>query len=94
MSATRRSGSSCRRLPGTGRTSATGWHGVNAEWRSVLTDAFEQPHRELHIAMPLDALVTLVMTFNQGIVIERLGGVEAGHVELLNWIDGFLQKRQ
>ncbi len=63
---------------------------VNAEWRAVLTDAFAQPHRELGIDMPLDALVSLVMTFNIGVMVERLGGIEAGHTELLDWIDGWL----
>jgi AcrR family transcriptional regulator len=63
---------------------------VNAEWRTVLTEAFAEPHRELGIDMPLDALVSLVMTFNIGIMVERLGGVEAGHAELLDWIDGWL----
>ena len=60
---------------------------VNAEWRAVLTEAFEEPHRELGIEMPLDALVSLVMTFNIGIIVERLGGIETGHDELLDWID-------
>src|SRR6266498_2676543 len=45
---------------------------VNAEWRTVLTEAFTEPHRELAIDMPLDALVSLVMTFNIGIMVERL----------------------
>jgi hypothetical protein len=63
---------------------------VNAEWRAVLTEAFEEPHRELGVEMPLDALVSLVMTFNIGIIVERLGGVETGHRELLDWIDGWL----
>jgi len=63
---------------------------VNAEWRAVLTDAFEEPHRELGIELPLDALVSLVMTFNTGIIVERLGGIETGHRELLDWIDGWL----
>jgi TetR/AcrR family transcriptional regulator len=63
---------------------------VNAEWRSVLTDAFEEPHRELGIPLPLDALVSLVMTFNLGVIVERLGGVETGHGELLDWIDAWL----
>jgi AcrR family transcriptional regulator len=63
---------------------------VNMEWRAVLTEAFEQPHRELGIEMPLDALVSLVMTFNIGIMVERLGGIEAGHRELLDWIDRWL----
>jgi len=63
---------------------------VNAEWRAVLTEAFVEPHRELRIDMPLDALVSLVMTFNIGIIVERLGGIETGHDELLDWIDGWL----
>ena len=63
---------------------------VNAEWRAVLTEAFAEPHRELGIPMPLDALVSLVMTFNLGLVVERLGGVTAGHDTLLDWIDGWL----
>ncbi len=63
---------------------------VNAEWRSVLTEAFEQPHRELGIELPLEALVSLVMTFNIGIMVERLGGIQTGHRELLEWIDRWM----
>ena len=63
---------------------------VNADWRAALTEAFEEPHRELGIELPLDALVSLVMTFNTGIIVERLGGIETGHRELLAWIDGWL----
>lgn len=65
---------------------------VNAEWRAVLTDAFREPHRELGIDMPLDALVSLVMTFNIGVIVERLGGIDAGHRDLLEWIDGWLSR--
>ena len=63
---------------------------VNEEWRAVVTEAFEEPHRELGIDMPLDALVSLVMTFNIGIIVERLGGIETGHDALLEWIDQWL----
>ena len=63
---------------------------VNREWRAVLTEAFAEPHRELRVAMPLEALVSLVITFNLGIMVERLGGVETGHAELLDWIDRWL----
>ena len=63
---------------------------VNDEWRGVLTEAFREPHRELGIDMPLEALVSLVITFNLGIMVERLGGIETGHAELLDWIDGWL----
>jgi AcrR family transcriptional regulator len=65
---------------------------VNGEWRSVLTQAFEEPRRELGIDMPLDALVSLVMTFNIGVIVERLGGIETGQLELLDWIDRWLSR--
>jgi len=67
---------------------------VNAEWRALLTEAFAQPHRELGIQMPLDALVSLVITFNLGIIVERLGGIETGHRDLLRWFDTYLEERQ
>ena len=63
---------------------------VNDEWRAVLTEAFAKPHRELGIEMSLEALVSLVITFNVGMIVERLGGIETGHAELLDWIDGWL----
>ena len=63
---------------------------VNDEWRAVLTEAFEEPHRELGLDIPLDALVALVMTFNIGMIVERLGGIDTGHEELLAWIDRWL----
>ena len=65
---------------------------VNAEWRAVLTEAFDEPRRELGIALPLEALVSLVMTFNLGIIVERLGGIETGHRELLEWIDRWISR--
>jgi AcrR family transcriptional regulator len=60
---------------------------VNDEWRSVLLEALDQPRRDYDIDMPLDALVSLVMTFNLGIILERLGGIDTGHRELLEWIE-------
>jgi AcrR family transcriptional regulator len=65
---------------------------VNGEWRAVLTEAFERPRRELGIELPLDALVALVMTFNTGMIVERLGGIETGHAELLDWIDAWISR--
>ena len=66
---------------------------VDAEWRAVLTEAFAKPREELGIDMPLDALVALVVTFNFGIMVERLAGISTGHAELLDWIDRFLEER-
>jgi AcrR family transcriptional regulator len=65
---------------------------VNAEWRAVLTEAFAEPHHELGIELPLEALVSLVITFNLGIMVERLGSIETGHGELLEWIDAWLER--
>jgi AcrR family transcriptional regulator len=67
---------------------------INDEWRTVLLEAFEAPHREYDIPMPLDALVSLVVTFNEGIILERLSGITTGHAELLAWIDGWLEQRE
>jgi AcrR family transcriptional regulator len=67
---------------------------VDAEWRAVLMEAFEQARDEYEIEMPLDALVSLVMTFNLGIMVERLSGIESGHRELLQWIDDWLERRR
>ena len=67
---------------------------VNAEWRAVLTEAFVEPRERYRIEMPLEALVSLVMTFNEGIMVERLSGIETGHRELLEWIDAFLEGRR
>jgi hypothetical protein len=67
---------------------------VNAEWRAVLTEAFAEPRKQYGIAMPLDALVSLVITFNVGIIVERLSGVTEGHQQLLDWIDAFLEEKQ
>ncbi|MGH3038970.1 MAG: TetR/AcrR family transcriptional regulator [Gaiellaceae bacterium] len=66
---------------------------VNDEWRSVLTEAFAEPRERYGIEMPLDALVSLVMTFNEGIILERAQGITAGHQELLTWIDVWLEAR-
>lgn len=67
---------------------------VNAGWRLVLTEAFAEPRKRYGIEMPLDALVSLVITFNEGIILERLSGVEEGHRELLDWIDAWLQAKE
>lgn len=67
---------------------------VDVEWRSVLTEAFAEPLERYGLPIPLDAVVSLVATFNQGIILERLSGIDSGHAELLAWIDGFLAERE
>jgi AcrR family transcriptional regulator len=67
---------------------------VNDEWRAVLTEALAAPRERYGIDMPLDALVSLVITFNEGIIFERLSGVETGQAELLRWIDEWLERKE
>jgi AcrR family transcriptional regulator len=70
---------------------------VNAEWRRVLTEAFEKAAAEYGLdrrEFPVEALVSLVMTFNQGIELERLSAISDGHESLLAWIDGWLESQE
>ncbi len=65
---------------------------VHAEWRAVLIEAFAPVRDDLGLEIPLEALVTLVYAFNEGIILDRMSGIELGHQELLDWIDGWLEK--
>ena len=65
---------------------------VDEEWRAVLAEAFEQARREHPIDMPVDAFVSLVATFNEGMILERLSGIDTGHRALLDWIDEWLER--
>ena len=66
---------------------------VDGEWRAVLSEAFAEPRERYGIPIPLDALVSLVITFNEGIIFERLSGIETGQADLLQWIDDWLQRK-
>jgi AcrR family transcriptional regulator len=66
---------------------------VNQRWRAVLTEAFSAALRGYSPdakTLPVEALVSLVMTFNQGIILERHSGIFAGHAALLERIDRWL----
>jgi AcrR family transcriptional regulator len=66
---------------------------VNAQWRAVLTDAFRDAFDEYGLdrtQVPVNAVVSLVMTFNEGMMLERLSGVSQGHRQLLRVIDSWL----
>ncbi len=67
---------------------------VNAQWRGVLTDAFDEMMDEYGLdreRFPLPAMVSLVMTFNEGIMVERLSGISAGHGDLLRMVERWLE---
>jgi AcrR family transcriptional regulator len=66
---------------------------VNAEWRRVLHEAFESAMEDYGLdgeRFPLDAWVSLVMTFNQGIELERLSGITDGQRALLQSVERWL----
>jgi AcrR family transcriptional regulator len=67
---------------------------VDGEWRAVLTEALAEPCERYGIEMPLASLVSLVVTFNEGIILERLSGIETGQQELLDWIDGWMEDKE
>ena len=67
---------------------------VDDAWRAVLRDALAEPLERYELPIPLDALVALVVTFNEGIILERLSGIETGHAELLAWIDAWLTDKE
>jgi AcrR family transcriptional regulator len=65
---------------------------VHEDWRAVLTEAFAPVREDLRLQIPLEALVSLVYTFNEGIMLDRLSGIETGHRELLDWIESLLEE--
>jgi TetR/AcrR family transcriptional regulator len=67
---------------------------VQGEWRAVLAEAFADAHARYRVEMPLEALVTLVVTFNEGMILERLSGITTGHADLLDWIDEWLERME
>jgi AcrR family transcriptional regulator len=66
---------------------------VDEEWRRLLRGHFASALDEYGIDFPLEATVSLVVAFNKGIQIEQLSGITAGHRELLDWIDAWLESR-
>lgn len=67
--------------------------GVNEAWRNVLRDAFAEAREEYGLTeeqLPLEAAVSLVMTFTQGVEVERLSGISTGHAELVQWFNTWL----
>jgi AcrR family transcriptional regulator len=68
---------------------------VHQQWVDVVTPAFERGLAELGVdrrRYPAKAIVALVVTFNQGIMLERLSGVDSGHGDLLRMVDRMLER--
>jgi len=67
---------------------------VDRAWYKVITEALDKAMDEYGLdrsQFPLEAVVTLVATFNEGIHLERLSGIRSGHDALLKAIDSWLE---
>jgi hypothetical protein len=68
---------------------------VHEQWHSVLLEAIDHAIAEYGLdrkQFPTDAVTALVQTFNEGILLDRLNGVDTGHKALLRWIDRWLRQ--
>jgi AcrR family transcriptional regulator len=68
---------------------------VTKRWIDVVNEAFDAGLTELGVdrrRFPTKAVVSLVVTFNQGIILERLSGIDSGHRELLRMADRTLER--
>jgi AcrR family transcriptional regulator len=66
---------------------------VHGQWRGVLLEAFAKALEHYRLdpqQFPLEAITTLVATFNEGIFLDRMIGITQGHAELLAMIDRWL----
>jgi AcrR family transcriptional regulator len=66
---------------------------VHGQWRAVLREAFASAMESYGLdseQFPLEGMTALVITFNEGIILERLGGIKEGQTELLAMIDRWL----
>lgn len=68
---------------------------VHGQWRQTLREAFAQALVDYHLdpdAFPLEAVTALVITFNEGMILERLGGITEGQSDVLMMIDRWLTR--
>jgi AcrR family transcriptional regulator len=66
---------------------------VHVQWREIFGDALSKARDELDLDrthFSPDAFVALVATFNAGLLLERLVGLDEGHEELLAAMDSWL----
>ncbi|MCW2573272.1 MAG: regulatory protein TetR [Frankiales bacterium] len=68
---------------------------VHKQWADVVTPAFERGLTELGVdrrSYPAKGVVALVMTFNEGIMLEKLSGIDSGHRDLLRMVDRLVER--
>ena len=70
---------------------------VHDAWRDAMRTSVEEALKRYqleHSQLSLDAWVTLILTVNEGIILERLSGIDRGHNELLAGIDRWLEQKE
>lgn len=70
---------------------------VHDAWRDAMRASVEGALKRYqldHHELSLEAWVTLILTVNEGIILERLSGIDRGHYELLAGIDRWLELRE
>ena len=68
---------------------------VHAAWCDAMRGAVREAVSRYRLdggPLDADAWVTLIVTVNEGIILERLSGIRRGHDELLAAIDGWLAR--
>ena len=70
---------------------------VHDAWRDAMRASVEGALKRYqldHHELSLEAWVTLILTVNEGIILERLSGINRGHYELLAGIDRWLELQE
>lgn len=66
---------------------------VHGAWRDAMRDAVRDALTDAGLGedrLSLEAWITLIVTMNEGIILERLSGIDRGHEELLEGIDRWI----
>ena len=66
---------------------------VHGAWRDAMRDAVREALTDAgrgEDRLSLEAWITLIVTMNEGIILERLSGIDRGHEELLEGIDRWI----
>jgi hypothetical protein len=70
---------------------------VRAAWSDAMRDAVGEALQRYSLAggpFGTDDWITLIVTLNEGIILERLSGITEGHESLLAAIDGWLSEME
>ncbi|MEO7996978.1 MAG: TetR/AcrR family transcriptional regulator [Gemmatimonadaceae bacterium] len=70
---------------------------VHEEWREAMRASVVEAVKRYQLeqgGLSVDAWITLIVTVNEGIILERLSGIDRGHTELLAGIDRWLETKE